>query len=201
MSGLVTSLVEQARALPALEAIAVVAAIAYLVLAIRQNIWCWGFAGLSSAIYVYLLFDVRLYMESALNVFYFVMAVYGFGVWRSGGRDAPQLPVTSWPAGWHLRAIVAVLLASVVAGFLLERNTDAMFPYIDSMTTFGALWATFLVARKVIENWYYWLVIDVTLVCVFWIRELELTALLFAAYVVMIPFGLVSWRRSMAAAA
>ena len=60
-----------------LQQVAVVTAIAYLLFAIRQNIWCWFFAGISTGIYVWLFFDARLYMESVLNAFYFAMAVYG----------------------------------------------------------------------------------------------------------------------------
>jgi nicotinamide mononucleotide transporter len=85
---------------------------------------------------------------------------------------------------------------SATGGFLLTRYSDAAYPYIDSATTFAAIWATFLVARKVLENWWYWLVIDAVSVVIYWSRDLELTALLFVAYVAMIPIGLVSWTRS-----
>ncbi len=81
-------------------------------------------------------------------------------------------------------------------GYVLSVNTDAAFPYIDSLTTWSAIWATFLVARKVLENWWYWLVIDSASVLIYWSRELQLTAALFALYVLMIPFGLYSWTRS-----
>jgi nicotinamide mononucleotide transporter len=67
------------------------------------------------------------------------------------------------------------------------------------LTTWSAFWATFLVARKILENWWYWLVIDVASVFIYWQRDLELTALLFVIYVIMIPFGFISWRRSMTA--
>ena len=65
------------------------------------------------------------------------------------------------------------------------------------MTTFAAIWATFLVARKVLENWWYWLVIDIASLFIYWDRELQLTSMLFLVYVCMIPVGYVSWRRSM----
>jgi nicotinamide mononucleotide transporter len=94
-------------------------------------------------------------------------------------------------------AITAIVSISALNGFLLSRYTDAAFPYIDSLTTWSAVWATFLVARKVLENWWYWLVIDVTSVFIYWARDLQLTSLLFFMYVIMIPFGLVSWTRSM----
>jgi len=83
-----------------------------------------------------------------------------------------------------------------VSGYLLSSKTDAAFPYIDSLTTWAAIWATFLVARKVLENWWYWLAIDSASVFIYWSRDLELTSLLFVLYVIMIPFGIVSWTRS-----
>lgn len=178
------------------EMTAVVFAILYLLLAIRENIWCWFCAGVSTAIYIYLYFDAKLYMESVLNVFYFVMAVYGWYVWQSGRNGGKTIPVTAWPATVHVTAGGVIAAMVVGSGFLLSRYTDAAFPYIDSATTFAAMWATFLVARKVLENWWYWLVIDVVSIFIYWSRGLELTSLLFVLYVLMIPFGLLSWTRS-----
>ena len=189
-------LLAQAGELSVPELVAVVAAIAYLLLAIRENIWCWLFAGVSTAIYVWLFFAARLYMESVLNAFYFAMAIYGWHVWYSGRTNSHELPVSRWPVAVHAGAILGVIAISVINGFLLSRFTDAAYPYIDSLTTWGAIWATFLVARKVLENWWYWLVIDVASVFIYWSRDLELTALLFVVYDVMIPFGLLSWTRS-----
>jgi nicotinamide mononucleotide transporter len=193
---LLQTLTEQIQALSIAETTAVLAAVLYLVLAIRRNIWCWFFAGISTAMYVVLFIDARLYMESMLNVFYFAMAIYGWYFWYTGsGMAAP--PIIRWPVRRHAIAVAAILVLSVLFGYLLERHTDAVFPYIDSLTTFAAIWATFLVARKVLENWWYWLVIDSVSIVIYWARELPLTALLFAVYVVMIPFGLVAWTRAM----
>ncbi len=197
MTSILDQLFEQARALAPLEVAAVLLAIGYLLLAIRQNIWCWACAGVSTAIYVWLFIGARLYMESALNGFYFVMAIYGWLVWRSGRSNDHERPVVAWPVRAHALAIVLIIAASLASGHLLARSSDAVYPYIDSLTTWSAIWATFLVARKVLENWWYWLVIDIASVFIYWSRDLQLTALLFVVYVVMIPFGLVAWRRSM----
>ena len=197
MTGFWTAIAAQAKGLAPLELIAVVAAIAYLLLAIRQNIWCWLFAGISTAIYVYLFFDARLYMESVLNLFYFAMAIYGWSVWYFGRSGDEELPVSVWGRDVHGIAIATIVSASIVSGYLLARYSDAVYPYVDSMTTWGAIWATFLVARKVLENWWYWLVIDAASIVIYWSRDLQLTALLFVVYVVMIPFGLIAWRRSL----
>jgi nicotinamide mononucleotide transporter len=192
-----SQLVEQAQAYSRLEILAVLLAIAYLVLAIRQSIWCWYCAAASTAIYVGLFIDAKLYMESALNSFYFIMAIYGWFVWRSGRTGHHERPVVAWPKRTHGFAIVVIVVASSLSGYLLHRFTDAAFPYLDSLTTWSAIWATFLVARKVLENWWYWLAIDVASVFIYLARDLQLTSVLFVVYVIMIPFGLVSWRRSM----
>ncbi len=199
-SDLTSSILEQINRLWGPEGVAVGCAIAYLLLAIRQNIWCWFFAGVSTALFVYLFFDARLYMESALNVFYFAMAIYGWYAWRYAGTKVDDLVVTVWPLRRHAIAIVAILLSSGISGYFLDSQTGAKFPYVDSLTSWGAIWATFLVARKVLENWWYWLLIDAVSVFIYWSRGLELSALLFVLYLFMIPFGLLSWRRSMMAA-
>ncbi len=179
-----------------MESVAVVTALLYVVLAIRQNIWCWPSALISTIIYVYIFFDARLYMESVLNVFYFAIAIYGWYAWHTGRTDGQELPVTRWPVRVHVIAISLVIGISLANGYLLQRYSNAVFPYIDSATTWAAIWATFLVARKVLENWWYWLAIDVVLVFIYWSRDLQLTALLFVVYVIMIPFGLIGWTRS-----
>jgi len=179
-----------------LEVVAVVMAILYLLLAIRENIWCWFCAGISTAIYVYLFLGAQLFMESALNVFYFIMAIYGWSVWYRGRTDDHELSVSKWPLMTHAPAIAAIVVASLISGYLLDTRTDAAFPYIDSLTTWAAIWATFLVARKVLENWWYWLAIDIASIFIYWSRDLQLTSLLFVVYVIMIPFGLISWTRS-----
>ena len=191
------TLLEQARAQSLPEVIAVIAAILYLLFAIRENIICWFFAAISTAIYVWLFIEAKLYMESVLNGFYLIMAGYGYFVWNSGRRDGGNKPVVVWPLETHLKAIAAIITVSVANGYLLSAFSDAAFPYIDSLTTWFAIWSTFLVARKVLENWWYWLVIDSASVIIYWSRDLQLTSVLFVVYVCMIPIGLYSWNKSM----
>ena len=195
MQTLVTEIAEYYGALPRTELTAVMLALGYLILAIRQNIWCWFCAAISTAMYVYLFARANLYMESLLNVFYFGMAIYGWTVWRSGETDG-ELPVSVWPLQVHVYAVSGIIFLAAASGFLLAIFTDAAYPYIDSATTFAAVWATFLVARKMLENWWYWLVIDVVSVFIYWTRGLEATAVLFVVYVVLIPIGLFAWTRS-----
>lgn len=197
MSSLVEQIRSQLATFSLTEITAVVLAIAYLLLAIRQNIWCWLCAGVSTAIYVYLFIDAKLYMESVLNGFYFAMAVYGWYAWRAGTEHSPDLPVSVWPLRRHVMALLAIAMLAACSGYLLREFTSAALPFVDSLTTFAAIWATFLVTRKVLENWWYWLAIDAASVLIYWSRDLQLTSLLFILYLVMIPFGWISWRRSL----
>ena len=197
MSPFIDAIRNQFAALTPAEVVAVALAIAYLALAIRQSIWCWVCAGISTAIYVYLFVVAKLYMESVLNAFYFAMAIYGWRLWRTGGGRFPSLPVSQWPLRTHLVALASILAIAMTCGFILQTYTDAALPYVDSLTTVAAIWATFLVAKKVLENWWYWLAIDAASVIIYWSRDLQLTSLLFVVYLLMIPFGWLSWRRSM----
>jgi nicotinamide mononucleotide transporter len=194
---LLNLILEQALAWSLPELVAVFAAVVYLVLAIRENIWCWLFAAISTAIYIGLFVAAKLYMESVLNGYYLIMAAYGWYVWSSSRDSASARPVVIWPLRLHLAAITGVTSIAVVNGFLLESFSDAAYPYVDSATTWFAFWATFLLVRKVLENWWYWLAIDCVSILIYWDRGLQLTALLFVVYVCMIPFGLMSWNRSM----
>ena len=129
MQGLVTELLEYYVGLPRAELLAVLLAVAYLVLAIRQNIWCWLCAGISTAMYVYLFAKANLYMESLLNAFYFAMAIYGWYMWR-GGKTENELPVSVWPGQIHGYAIATVIGLAASCGFLLATFTDAAYPYM-----------------------------------------------------------------------
>jgi nicotinamide mononucleotide transporter len=182
------------------EIIAAALAVAYLVLAIRQRLECWFAAFASSCLYVWVLFGARLYMESALNAFYAAMAVYGFWQWQQG-RGGSALAVCRWPIARHVAGGLGVIALSVVSSYYLRRFTPAAWPFVDSMVTWSSVFATFLVARKVYENWHWWLVIDSVSLCLYISRRLYLTMLLFGLYLVLIVIGMRQWRRSLPLAA
>ncbi len=174
-------------------------AVAYLVLAIRQRLECWAAAFISSCLYVWVLFGARLYMESVLSAFYAAMAAYGFWAWRQGGGAA--LAVSRWPIPRHFAALAGIFCLSLLSSHLLRRYTPAAWPFADSMVTWSSVFATYLVARKVYENWHWWLVIDSVSLCLYFTRRLYLTMLLFALYLVLIVIGMRQWRRTLPAAA
>jgi len=179
-----------------IEIVAAALAVAYLLLAIRQHIGCWAAAFLSSCLYVWVMFGARLYMDSILNAFYAAMAVYGYRQWTSGRGGLP-LEVSRWPLSRHCAGLLAVVGMSMVSSFFLGRFTHAAWPFADSMEAWGSVFATFLVARKVYENWHWWLVIDSLSMWLYYVRGLFVTMLLFGLYLVLIVVGMREWRRSM----
>lgn len=183
------------------EILGVLLGLAYLALAMNQNILCWYAAFGSTAIFSWLFWDVNLLMESALNVYYLIMAVYGWWVWRGNarlkqeGRASVEGPkrVQTWSLGRHALVIGGVVLLSFMTGYGLEKNTSAALPYLDSFTTWGAVVTTYMVAHKVLENWIYWLVIDTVAIYLYVDRELYLLALQMMVYIVMIIMGWFMW--------
>jgi nicotinamide mononucleotide transporter len=173
---------------------AVVFAIAYLVLAIRQNVLCWPAALISVTLSLVLFYTAKLYMETALQIFYIAMAIYGWHQWRRGGTGHSGVRITLWSKRAHAITLAAVIILSAGFGAVLAARTDAALPYADSFTTIGALVATYMVTKKVLENWAYWFVLDSVSVFVYVARELYLYALLFVLYLVLIVIGYRRWR-------
>jgi nicotinamide mononucleotide transporter len=133
-------------------------------------------------------------MESALNVYYMIMAVYGWHQWKFGGQQHSGVPIRTLDKRQHLLIIAAVIIISILSGALLSQHTNAAWPYIDSFTTWGSVITTIMVAKKVLENWLYWLVIDSVSIPLYIDRGLYLTAMLFMAYILIVIIGYLNWR-------
>lgn len=195
MDGLLTTLASAIQQMNAWEAAAVLLAIVYLLLVVRENIWCWAAAFLSTSIYLVLFYRVQLLMESALQIFYLAMAVYGWYQWRHGAPNRGELSISTWMPTQHATAITMIVLVTASSGALLDRYTSAAFPYIDSFTSWAAVLTTYMVARKILENWIYWFVIDSVSIYLYVNRGMYLTALLFMLYLVIIVIGFTRWQR------
>jgi nicotinamide mononucleotide transporter len=179
-----------------LEIAAVVLALLYVLLAVKQSMACWYAAFVSSCLYVLILFSARLYMESVLNLFYALMAAYGWWNWRRPANGVERR-VIRWPIKAHLAGFCAATALSVVTAFFLRRYTPAAWPFLDSWVTWTSVFATYLVTQKVYENWHWWFAIDALSAALYFTRHLYATMLLFALYLVLIVFGLREWRRAL----
>ncbi|MFT7007878.1 MAG: nicotinamide mononucleotide transporter [Colwellia sp.] len=197
------SFVDYLTALPWLELVAMLLALTYIILAAQGSLWCWPAAFISTALYTVIFYDVLLLMDSALSVYYLVMAVYGYWAWQkntSSNADPSQqtkkvpLAIISWSANWHFKACLILTIMSLVLGYVIANYTPAAFPYLDTFTTVFAVFATYLVTQKVLENWLYWVVIDAVSIYLYIEKGLIPTTVLFIIYVVIAAYGYVKWQ-------
>ncbi|MBS0418500.1 MAG: nicotinamide mononucleotide transporter [Proteobacteria bacterium] len=178
------------------EAVSVALGLAYSVLAIRRSRWCWVTGGLSSAIMIYLSLTARLPMQAALQVYYVVISVYGWWYWTREEEAQGSLVVSTWPVRKHLVACAAVVLISALTARWLATQTQAAWPFLDSLTTWGSLYATWLQARVKLENWLYWICIDSVLAFLFGAQGLYFVALLSVLYLGFSAVGFIRWLRT-----
>jgi len=176
------------------ELAAVVLAIIYLLLAMKQSQWCWPAAFISTTIYTVLFWDSALLMESILNAYYLLMAVYGWWIWNKSSADVATKKIVSWQLITHCKVIGVLGIISLVTGYLMATYTHADFAYLDAATTVFAIFTTWMVTQKVLENWIYWLVIDAASIYLYLEKSFNLTALLFMFYCVMVIVGYIKWR-------
>ena len=176
------------------EIVAALLAIAYLLLAMRQDARCWIAWIISSLMYLFVMYSAGLYMEAGLQIFYLLMGFYGLYQWQYKLANNETLKIKVWPITTHMMCLTALFLLVITSGHILSNNTDAASPYIDAFTTWGAIIASYMVAKKILENWIYWFVIDFVSVFLFVSRELYPTALLFCLYLVLVIIGYRSWK-------
>ena len=178
-----------------IEGVGAALAIAYLLLALKQNKLCWFAWIASSILYLYVMYQAGLYMESLLQVFYLCMGFYGLSQWSKTINNNQNTYVDLWSIGNHIFAISLVIVLSFLSGTLLSNFSNAALPFIDAFTTWGAIVASYMVAKKILENWIYWFVIDFISVFIFASRGLYFTSALFVTYLVIIYFGYRSWSK------
>lgn len=170
--------------------------ILYILLAARENIWCWFFGAVSSLLGIILFFWVDLYAEAFLYFYYVIAAAYGWWSWSGGGRQyLDSLPIQTWPFLKQAGGVVIVFLLGLLLGYILDRHTPASYPWVDSQTTVFSFWATYLTTRKVLSNWLYWIVIDAVSVGLYSSRGLLLYAALMLVYTGMAIWGFYEWRQ------
>jgi len=182
-----------------LEATGLVSGLLCVLLLIRQNIWNWPIGLLYSLVSIVVFYRSRLYADLALHVFYVTMNAYGWYYWAFAKRpaEAPEVPVTQTPRRIATALAIAVIGSTVALGWSLANHTDAAVPYWDSATTtmsFAAMWMT---ARKYIENWIVWLIVDIVATGIYLFKGLEMYALLYCVYIGMAFAGWWAWRQSM----
>ena len=196
---MIDSFIAGLRATSPLEAISVVLGLMYAILAVKRVRWCWVCGAVSSAILVYLAAKAKLPMQSALQLYYVGMGVYGF--WHWSRNEGAKRAVTTLALKHHLAAWLVIAVASFFSARWLAAETHAAWPLLDSLVTWTSLVATLLTARVKLENWLYWIAADVVAVYLFVAQELMFVALLFVGFLIVSVVGFFTWRKALLAGA
>ena len=177
-----------------LEIIAVICGLAYVILAARNNIWCWFFGVIGSLLSIILFYQYyNLVAESLLYVFYVAMGVYG---WVNWSKVEEEKSIVSQPIKTHVILIAFGLVSTYLLSlFIKELFADASYPLLDSFTTVFSIITTILVVKKWIENWLYWIVINTLTVFLYFTKGLDFYGGLTTLYVGMSVYGYLNWRK------
>lgn len=179
-----------------LESVAVLTGVLCVWLNVRQNIWTWPTAIISSILFGVVFFEARLYTTMLLQGLFIGISVYGWKSWLTGGPGGGILFVTRLP---QMTGVVLLLLTLVgTTGLALALNyiTASDYPILEGLTTTLSVIASWMAARKILESWVVWIVTDVIYVGLYLGTELYLTLLLYLLYLGLATAGFVAWRDS-----
>jgi nicotinamide mononucleotide transporter len=180
-----------------IEALAFATALGYVLGSIRQWPGAWPLAAISAALYGALFVAAKLYGQAALQVFFVAASLWGWWQWLHGRRDGAALSVATLDARARLWLALAWLGGWLAGGAALLRFTDASVPFLDLFPTAGSVIGQLLTARKYVEAWPVWLLVNVASVALFVHQQLWLTALLYAIFIVLSLVGWRAWRASL----
>jgi nicotinamide mononucleotide transporter len=177
--------------------------ILYVFLEIRQTIWLWPVGIVTSAVYIWVFFTGKLYADMSLQVYYLVISCLGWYWWtkgrngKSGDREKEDLPVTRLKLRTGIILAIIFLLLFAVLHEFLGRFTDSPVPGWDSFITSLSITATWMLARKIYEHWYLWIVVNSVATVLFLTRGLYPTVVLYIVYGLMSFAGLAAWRKTL----
>jgi nicotinamide mononucleotide transporter len=163
----------------------------------RENIWGWPIGIVSVFCYIFVFYDARLYADMALQVIYVVLGFYGWYEWLYGGEAKKALRISAIRKKELILLVAIGVVATGVTFYFLQKFTDASLPFWDSLTTVFSLAGQYLLARKVLENWLFWIFVDVIYIFVYFYKELYFTSLLYLGFLVLATAGYFRWRKSL----
>ncbi len=178
------------------EWIAFVSSLLYTILAAHRSIWCWGFGAIGSFFTLILCLQASLFSESILHVFYILAAVYGWYAWHSDsnhGDKSKVFTIQNMSGLLHFLIIaIGIILTLLLGRFWVQFG--AALPYIDAFTTSFSFIATWLIAKRYLQNWLYWIIIDAVSVGVYYSRDMKLLSVLFFIYTFLAVYGYFKWK-------
>lgn len=181
-----------------LEMIGFITGLLCVFLAIKNHIWNWPVAIVSTLCYLVLFYQSKLYSDSGLQLVFLGMQVYGWAVWNRNPSSAKAGGISRLSRTQVRLVVVITLTAALVWGYVLPLlKKDQIFPYWDSLTTSISISAIILQAQKKIENWILWIIVDIIYIPLYLLRDLNLTAGLYAMFLIMAFWGAFEWKKQL----
>jgi nicotinamide mononucleotide transporter len=183
-----------------LEWVAAALGVINVALVVRRSVWNYPFGLLMVALYFFVFFEARLYSDALLQIFFFVVQIYGWVNWVKARNAAGEVPVGRLTARERAGWILGTMLASLVWGLGMARYTDAAAPIIDAFIAGTSISAQILMAQRRIENWVAWILVDLVAVGLYFSRDLYPTSALYFLFLLLSVAGLIGWRRALPSA-
>ena len=179
-----------------LEAVSFVTGAVCVWLTVKENVWNFPIGLINTATFSVVFFQARLFGDAALQIVYFALGLMGWYLWLYGGDQRTALRVRR--AGpEELAAVAAAVAVATLIMWKTLRLVGGSASFADAATTSTSLGAQWLLNRKRLENWHLWIAVDLVYVPLYLSRGLNLTALLYAVFVVMAVMGLIQWRTAL----
>lgn len=179
-----------------LEWIATLAGFLCVYLLIKRSIWSFAFGLIQVSIYAWIFYGVRLYSDMALHLLYIGFQFYGWFVWRRSQDETGHVVVLPGGLNEYLLWAGLVALSSAIVGYFMANYTDASLPYPDAFTTCASLVAQWLLSRKKLCNWLFWIVVDVVAIAIYWQKQLYPTSALYLCFLLMAIIGQIQWYKA-----
>ena len=182
-----------------LEIIGTFVGLVYLWLEYKASIWLWIASIIMPAIYIFVYYEAGLYADFGINIYYLGAAVYGWFIWKYGNKSKEQkeLPITCIPNKSWLKSLIVFIVTLIIIAWLLINYTDSNVPWWDAFTTALSIIGMWMLARKDLEQWWVWFVVDVISVGLYIYKELYFTAGLYGLYATIAIFGWLNWKKLM----
>ena len=183
-----------------LEMVAAGFGLANIILIVRRSIWNYPFALVMVTLYAIIFWEKKLYSDAGLQVFFFALNIYGWWCWGRNKADTGQISVRRMKPLFFGAWMAFTLVAIMAWGQVMHELTDASYPWWDASVAMLSVSGQILMTRRYIENWYYWIVVNILSIGLYHANGLSLTMILYGVFLMMAIWGLVTWRKAEARA-
>ncbi|MBN1251993.1 MAG: nicotinamide mononucleotide transporter [Bacteroidales bacterium] len=177
--------------------------IIYVYFSIKQNILLWPLGIISSAIYISIFFHSKIYADMSLQIYYVIISIYGWYFWLHGNKKTNNKKIVLKVRKSSYKQLIIIALSILVLFLIISKIliyfTDSEIPYWDAFTTAASIVATWMLAKKYIEHWIIWIIVDIISSGLYYYKDLYFTIFLYLVYTSMAFIGYYQWNKELQA--